>query len=472
MGKITSLKDEFVLSGHTTEGFNEAIKSMDEITNFARVDSKDINMAYVYGIGVRCPSCHRVVGIDDTKHDVRGRAVYPDTVCSCGTKINAAEEIEKQGTGTRVALLYDALTPVTSPKDELKQMYFSVAELPEELVSEVLRTRLIFYVMSEKHPKTFVTPAFYADLTTVGIGGDAIKTPSYTGTAFIAAQFAGKTADNGIDRVGIPMTLVIKEIDGVRKIFGLRSGTYAPLKQETLANILNTINEDGLCGEAKCVGWSVNHFFSEARYEFPDCAEDIYRAEALTKGKSAKELKVVPGLTLLTSDTGDASVTAIGTWRVGSSVITGTRVSMRHSKKANAEKVIKEAENKIFASYRILPERLAEWEMVDITDYRKTAVENRAAIDAAFEDIFERVGIEPVLGKRRAKELRALAQEAFGATDIVTLCDVVLWCIRLPERLTGLTASTKSKLADALGGIVHYVPSPKLTLKPLAVGAA
>ena len=272
-----------------------------------------------------------------------------------------------------------------------------------------------------------------------GIGGDFLGEKSFERDLMIAKSFSKK-----LDR-----TLVIREFNGVHKIFSILGPKYIPLPQKILTDIYRQLPTSSL-GKAECHSWEITHFHSGIKIEFPEKAEELQVLYGLPK-------KFIPGIILETSDTGDCSIRIRSTWRYGASTTLHSAVEKKHSGTISVPKVLEEVDDKIFAEYTKLPEALCDLMSQDVTDpawdlsVRHDRIQNRSKIESVVKNAFKKLKIVEAIGKKAEATLYKQLVAEFDPSIAYTAYDIATAIMTLPERVEGAHQLTMDKLSAAVG---------------------
>lgn len=411
------LADEYSIVGNTFAEFKTAITEMEKNLHFYKTNSEDIT----------------ILSLKEIKENV---------------------------------LIFYGFNPSKKIISEFPQLpleafeYEYYIESPEEkelLLKELQINKLCLYD-NLRGLFFFTSDHIKNDMVLIGMGGSAMTEPSVERDMLLARLF----------RTNRKFTLVVKEDDFEnKKIFGVRSGRYKPLSQHVLLDIVNELNKDKSMGETECRNWEINHFLTNLDVEFPDKANEVLSLEVESGKANSKKLSdflttpPVPGLRLITSDTGDSSVQVMGTWRIGNSRIITDIVATRHSKKAEIETIIEDCRKTIFSGFRMLPEKLCELTMLNITNPRwdlsseEGESENRNAICAVIDSVFNQLKIEKAIGKKRCKVLYDLFTETLDYTLPFTGYDVAMMILDIPARIQNLDKATLERLEKCIGNIIN-----------------
>ena len=153
---------------------------------------------------------------------------------------------------------------------------------------------------------------------------------------------------------------------------------------------------------------------------------------------------MIPGLMLSTSDTGDASFSVRGTWRISghSSVIISGEIKRKHAGKIDVKDIVSSASDEIFAEYSKLPEALCKLATEDVTNplwnlgSEVGIIANSAHISSVIKSVFKQLGIVKAIGKKTEKVLYNALIDEFDYSLPFTAYDLCMSIMTLPERVT------------------------------------
>jgi len=275
------------------------------------------------------------------------------------------------------------------------------------LVRETRTNRLLLRVGS----KVYFTAAglMYTMSKRAGIGGANIGRPSGRRDAYIAELF-------GVDEKDVRM--LVRKTGGARKVYAMHSDRYTRAPQTTLIDIIEKI-EHGL-GKPVCRNWDVTHIRSYVQLDFPERAKDFARVYGISD-------HIVPGLRLVTSDVGESSVYAVGTWRIGKGIAYCDEYSRKHVGKFDPEYILKQIDKQIFAKFESIPKTLAELSLINIKDPA-----------GALFSVLQQIKLEAEVGKRRLQEITNLLSAQFNPALKYTAYDIAKNIMALPACLRGL----------------------------------
>jgi len=249
--------------------------------------------------------------------------------------------------------------------------------------------------------------------TRAGLGGTNISRPSSRRDAYIAELF-------GFDEKDVK--ILVRKVGNIRKAFAMHSERYGLVPQVTLHDIIEKIDY-GL-GTPVCRYWEIDQSRSCVQLDFPERAKDFAKVYGISD-------RIIPGIRLMTSDVGDSSVCAIGTWRIGKGVVSSDVFSRKHVGKIDPAFILQQIERQIFARYDRIPKMLGELLKVDISDPAECLI-----------SILRQIKLEEKVGKRRLQEITDLLIAQFNPTLKYTAYDLAKTILALPDSLKGLPPST------------------------------
>ena len=152
----------------------------------------------------------------------------------------------------------------------------------------------------------------------------------------------------------------------------------------------------------------------------------------------------------MTSDPGDASLTARGLIYGKSGYVVVDEVTLRHTGVVDETKLVKAVEDQIFKKVRKLPEALANLMAVDVTG-DKTGDDNKKAVEAVV-----RAGVKEMTAKIKAGGLAINALTDAMVEEInpdlhYTGYDIAQMFIDAPDRMMGCNESVIILVRRAFG---------------------
>lgn len=275
-----------------------------------------------------------------------------------------------------------------------------------------------------------------------GVKGDAAVIPTLERDILLAKRLEQDTE----------MSLIVRNVGGVEKIFAALSANYTYIPQSFLCTVIDKIIKTSKFGTVDCKQWSITNTLAEIYLEFPDYAEEI---------STVYEMKdaLIPGIYLAKSDVGECSVTVRATWRVNSSIIIQDEMKRKHVGHINVNDLLSDIEETIFDKYTLLPDKLCELMSIDITDptWMTTMPEkqfvniNEKAVAAAIKEVFNGIGLVDAICKKNEKLIYEALTEEIDGKLCYTAYDIVMMVMQMSSRIVGLPEVYRDSLAKACG---------------------
>lgn len=267
-------------------------------------------------------------------------------------------------------------------------------------------------------------------------------------------------ADGFYEKRGMVTLAIRKDSLGNNKIFSFLSDKYEPIPQSTILDVAKRIMSDAVMGETEVREWQMDHEFTRLYLEFPEKAEEFASMYGLTDVN-------IPGVVLMSSDTGASSFIVRGTYRSpkSSSYVMVDEVMRRHQGKTlDVNKLLEECDTTIFQNYRKLPEAMAEkiGKVVGAGDVScsKSRTRNKEAVQSAIRGAMSELGLMKELSEGRGKKLSdALCAEVNGG-QVYTEYDLAQTFLGLPGRLDGLCRANVERVSKLCGRapFIDYQP--------------
>ena len=395
------LLDNWQKTGNDIEDFKDIIKQIAEQTNFVKINSKELTVLSYHGktedgklefVEFNPIRVHNDNGAIAPHQFLR---IAPRAILSKGDFENLINEVTND-----VGLLF---------YNGIKCMFVS---------KKVLTTKLLPF----------------------GINGDFLSEKSYARDLLIAKLFGSKA---------LFRTLVTREENGITKVFSILGERYKSLSQDILVTIYEALTKGDLMGSPACNHWEITHFMSNIRIEFPDKADEFQTLYGLPD-------KLVPGIILETSDTGDCSIRVKGFWRVKNSISLHSEVSKKHIGRLDIDNLLEEVNNSIFSEYTMFPEALCDLMSKNVSDPSwdlSTASgrsKNNKKIETILKHAFKHLKVVEAIGKQAEMALYEQLLYEFDDSIAYTAYDFAVAIMSLPERVIGLHPLTQEKLAKAV----------------------
>jgi hypothetical protein len=303
--------------------------------------------------------------------------------------------------------------------------------------SEATKTMLIY-----TNKASFVSSFALDDIANAaGVGGSCVHEPCDQLHSLIVYHY---------NRTPKLVSLIIRvSEEGTEKLFAVRSNGYTYVPQSILCEIMDLFS--GKIGKLQCTDFKISHESSRIHLTFPEVGKDIAGVYGLPDD-------IVPGLTLITSDVGENSITAVGTLSIRGAVITPEVFMRQHRGKIDSVDIKNSIEQRIFSRYSLLPERLCDLLCIEVS----------SPFDM-IEDIARQIKLEKVIGKRLCGELVKAMQGEFGPGS-ATAYDIAVAFLTLSERLISDDLSEKKR--NDIANVVCLAPFVKFEDPKIYLGIA
>ena len=259
----------------------------------------------------------------------------------------------------------------------------------------------------------------------IGAGGTNVNRPSFKRDAYFAELLAVEEQD---------IKMLVRSIDGVKKAFAMHSARYGLVPQTMILDIIDQI-EHGL-GKPVCKWWEVSNAKTEVYLEFPEKADDFAATYRMPK-------KIGPGMRLITSDVGESSVCANGTWRLEGVPLGYEVYTRKHVGRIDPVTVLNQIGERIFAKYDRIPKQLCELMKIDVEE----------PLDCV-DSVFEQIKLKEEIGVRRMPQLQSIMRDQFNYVASYTAYDVAIAIMALPDMVVGLPKGIQRKFTDCIAGSV------------------
>ena len=249
--------------------------------------------------------------------------------------------------------------------------------------------------------------------------------------------------------------MVYKTDGGIQKVFAFLGAEYKHVRMSTIEAMADTLKSDSGLGEIVCLSWNVSHVKAQTTYAFPDYGKEIcetYGVETMT-----------PCVRLMTSDTGECSVRAIGVWRTekGDELYID-EYARRHSGVFSVSDIMDGTRENVFDKYKEFPKRLKELSYVKITP-EHFDLSTADGLDAhkkylikVYKTAIEELGLKAIIGQKRMLDLSAILEFIVDETEPYTAYAVAKDILAIPGMLRSwmkkseLKGTGEEKLTRAL----------------------
>lgn len=423
--KKYSLLNGWEVEGTDLETFKAVIEDLTERTCEIEVSAKDIEVASYYGMG-----------------EYQGRPVY--ALRSLNQK--AISDLETEH-------FLDAPSKQNSRKLFVRPDNEDI--LKEEMVCSHVHL-LVPECGTQPGTKPELKHYFISDeaLTQlagkVSLGGTAMQQCTLARDLLLAETLSKKAGKLKF----IVRTVITDDTESetgkfsCQKIFGVLTDKYQRVPQDVLYKAIEALQAEKSLGEADVHVWHVDQDFSEIRVEFPEKAADFAAAYGLPE-------KVVPGLRLCTSETGQSSVIVQPTYRIGSAgyAIGDETVKTRHVGDVSTESILEEM-GEVMKNLDSFPKALMDRLGVKIGNADLSSLtgrrENKRLVMRCVRAGMKALGINKILGKKGKKAVTDAISAEIKDSVRYTEYDIALIMMGLSNRVAG-SRNTLTKLEKACG---------------------
>lgn len=416
------LLDSLDLNGNNLMEFKELIKEIEAKTLCMRVNSDKLSVLSIIGSNGGAIQCnlmspYKIWIVKDKHYFLQNSMVSKGNIMGKGNFQKLIKEAEDE---TKLLLVYDS-TPI-----------FTSAEFPLSVFQQ--NEDIICY--SDK-------PSLGRDISMV-------------------EQF----------EVGKEVTILLRTINTISKVFAMRSGRYLYIKQTILIDILEEIKKCAANVTAVnikndkwqesepyvCNAWHIDNKSSWVELDFPGMSYEINKVYGFDE-------EIVPGVKIITSDTGYSSLRIQSTWRIRNTKCIENEFSRKHTgTKKNREmsdefkaSVFEEVNQEILRRYDELPKILFELKSVVLTEGEKTAA---SYISKMIKFAFKSVKMTAAISKQRSVRLETIIINKFDYSKKITAYDLVIEIIDSVHELTDVPVTAIENMKKAITKLV-YVPFPR-----------
>lgn len=221
------------------------------------------------------------------------------------------------------------------------------------------------------------------------------------------------------------------------KAFHAFTSRYSYCPQSKMMQIIKAVSKD--MGKIN-VTYSINHYRTLIRLEFPEIAKDFASEYGFDK-------ELVPGILIANSDVGTTALTVRGTLRTGESTrsMCFGKVLAKHEGEVSAvyKRVLEEIEKKIYPEYRSYMERFIDLLSINIEDPVET-----------IGWIFEKVGMIKAIGKKNTTVVKSFLISEIDKHMKYTAYDIVIMLLDMVDRVEKLNYESSKNFSEALNKVV------------------
>lgn len=316
--------------------------------------------------------------------------------------------------GSKTSASYSAM--------EAKMLPAMIQEIKDNATALLDHDDKQMYMLSSIAMQTF--------LTKIGIGGEKASVNTLARDRYVASCFKNTKPISA---------LVRKTAHGKSKIFAFFSQKYNYVPQTILRDIIHEIESMKIDMEFK--KWYASNKLAECFVEFPSKAF-VLNGELWT-----------PGIRMCNSDTGYASTTIHGTWRIGDSVLfiesSGDYIKHYGDKSLNQE---------IRNQIRSIIKNQKDFEFT-MKQLDKRVLQATSPIDLQnlflgyFSKALKKSDLETLLGQKRMTTILCKISAETNWDRGYSLADIVVSTMKLAGTIQAKTISTRNKVAFALGKV-------------------
>lgn len=235
-----------------------------------------------------------------------------------------------------------------------------------------------------------------------------------------------------------------KNDDGDMRAMHMFSPKGEHIKQSNIIELIDYISSQ--MGSVPDINYTVEDDLTCVWVNFPDNADDF----SDDKGTSQK---IIPGVYIETSDTGECALTLRGTESIKGVYVYSGVVRRVHKGTFKLDEFKKNFDNHIFPEYLKYPQRMLALAAVDIDD-----------VDAYIDALYEQSSLGQVLGRQK-KEIKIALLNSLGTR--ATGLSVILEIMDLYNRIKVVTTEKRNKLAEAISAAMFTdVKINAITLNP------
>lgn len=407
------LYSDFKTQGTSYEEFCELLEYIDSITEVMPINTKNISIGSI---------------IDETSVSDIALSSTGSFTGTCKKFLDRISDIKNEGKFPVAVFKHESpLTIYKLSKDKLKDYGWHPS-----LIREMVDTTKLCFLIKEGDGETqscypVTELAMNTLMVRAGLGGETMYKPSFRSASAIAYAFFYNKA------TAKPINLVIRSKESSKEgaIIGVHSSNYSYIPQQNLIPLISAIGTK--MKDMKFINYEASNSITRCYVEFPEVGNDFKDAYGLPDVP-------VPGLFVYTSDSGEASFGATGTWRIGAHIV-GRQIAKRvHKGKVSIEETIDNIDKVIFSDYKRVPERLCELLTIDILEPSET-----------IKRVMNKCGFKKYIGAKLCKQLRKALEDELVPMYRYTAYDIALMISSVPDRCLNVCDSVKDGLRQAAG---------------------
>lgn len=275
-------------------------------------------------------------------------------------------------------------------------------------------------------------------------GGTSFSEPGLIRDLVIASKFSKPVSVYAVQRID-PETKKAK-------LFAVMSDKYTVIPQETVLDIIDKVKAEALkdLGRTECNNWLIDHSVTRIYLDFPDCGSDFAEEYKLPD-------EMVPGIMIETSDIGDSSLRLKGYFRLGGNLTyVENEFTQIHTGELRMSDVIDVVADKIFPEYRIYPEKLAKFMMIDITEPTMSKAARIKKMTSLYRDVSRKIGLVKAIGKKREKALIDQLIAGINPEIDYTAYDIAQTFLTLSSTIEVENKSVVELISNTVRNVMEY----------------
>jgi hypothetical protein len=170
---------------------------------------------------------------------------------------------------------------------------------------------------------------------------------------------------------------------------------------------------------------------------------------------------IIPGIRIKSSDTGDASISVSGTYRVESSesYVIYQKTTRRNTGKFSEDEIMKDVNN-VFSKMEDLPRCLSTKvkSFISSANTRKMnwTDENFSNISDAYKKAMDRLNMQTLLGAKRSKRLLNDILGDVNATKQYSEYDIAVTLLKAGDRIPPMNTSVVEQIRETLSRTAKF----------------
>lgn len=325
-----------------------------------------------------------------------------------------------------------------------------------ELMEEIIRVSGLMLVYIDKNGNSVYNGVSGLALKTLckraGVPGDRIYDKSLWRDVYIADGLLPKRPGNddpeAVEKyermLGENIKFVVRhnaeykngkmKLQKIGMIIGVFAQTYNESGMKILADIYNEVRTEGKMGRVKVTDWEISQDRAYVHMEFPDAAEAFAEKYGLKS-------KLIPGITITTSDCGLSSLSVAGTYRddgyKGMTIV--NEYTRKHVGAFTFRNIMPRVNKDILDKFEAFPKAMGKLMETKISEKSlKTEAghqDYKNRMNTAITNAFGQFDVSKSIGKKRVDTLKEVIADHVGEYEECTLYDVAEAFMNLEDLL-------------------------------------